>query len=121
MKVINPAYVDSYLDGSFMNFNDGKINGCITTVEGASGLKTPRDFYEGLRLDYEGTPFSPLDSSATVIRFTSNDAGKFHLETACQILQEERFLPWRRHLLEMVLPQRQMVKLYLNFIVMEYL
>ena len=71
MKVINPAYVDSYLDGSFMNFNDGKINGCITTVEGASGLKTPRDFYEGLRLDYEGTPFSPLDSSATVIRFTS--------------------------------------------------
>lgn len=75
-KVINPKYIDSYLDGSFTNFNDGKISGCIATAEDVTGLTTPQSVYEGLRLDYENTPFSPADSSVTVIRFTSNDVDK---------------------------------------------
>ncbi|MED4955927.1 hypothetical protein ABEO75_09545 [Paenibacillus macerans] len=73
-KVLNPSFVNGYLDGSFMNFNGGKIGGCITTVEDASGLTNPRIIYDGLRLDYPGTPFSPTDGATTVIRFTSEDA-----------------------------------------------
>ena len=72
-KVINPSYIDGYLDGSFMNFNDGKIGGCITTVHDVSELRNPKGLFEGLRLDYEGTPFSPADGSVTVIRFTSSE------------------------------------------------
>lgn len=78
-KVLNPSHVEGYLDGSFMNFNDGKIGGCITTVDDASGLKSPKGFYEGLRLDYDGTPFSPSDGSATIIRFTSNETSNIKI------------------------------------------
>ena len=78
-KVLNPAHVDGYLDGSFMNFNDGRIGGCITTVDDASGLKNPKEIFEGLRLDYDGTPFSPDDGSAMVIRFTSNEASNIKI------------------------------------------
>lgn len=62
-----------------MNFNDGKIGGCITTVDDASGLKSPKGFYEGLRLDYDGTPFSLSDGSATIIRFTSNETSNIKI------------------------------------------
>ena len=72
-KVLNPAYVDGYFDGSFMNFNDGRISGCISTVDGAAGLNTPEKVFYGLRMDYEQTPFKPTDEFVTVIRFTSSD------------------------------------------------
>ncbi len=72
-KVIDPQYISSYLDGSFVKFNEGKIKGCMTTVADVGELNTPKALFEGLRLDYPGTPFSPGDSSVTVIRFITDD------------------------------------------------
>ena len=72
-KVLNPAYVDSYFDGSFVKFNDGKISGCITTVDGAAGMTNPEEIFYGLRMDYVNTPFNPTDDSVVAIKFTSND------------------------------------------------
>jgi hypothetical protein len=77
-KIINPKYADSYLDGSFIE-SGRKIEGCVTTVESSAPLKTPKDLYEGLRLDYSGTPFGIADDSMIAIRFTSDDAANLKI------------------------------------------
>jgi len=74
-KVINPKYIEGYLDGSFTKYGEGRISGCITTVDGAAGLKTPQVIYNAMRMDYPNSPFSIGDGSVTVIRFTSSEAG----------------------------------------------
>ena len=38
-----------------------------------------RDVYKRQRLDYDGTPFSPSDGSATIIRFTSNETSNIKI------------------------------------------
>jgi hypothetical protein len=78
-KIINPKYADSYLDGSFINYKNGAIEGCVTTVESSAPLKTPKDLYEGLRLDFSGTPFGIADDSMIAIRFTSKDAASLKI------------------------------------------
>lgn len=62
-----------------MNFNGGKIGGCITTVEDASKLTNPEMIFDGLRLDYSGMLFCKTDNFNTVIRFTSEDVGNIKI------------------------------------------
>ena len=75
-KVLNPNYVQGYYTGAYLGVNDGRISGCITTVEDASAMKTPQAIFNGLRLDYDGSPFSPMDEVVTAIRFTPDDPSK---------------------------------------------
>jgi hypothetical protein len=77
-KIINPKYVDSYLNGGF-TASGRKIEGCVTTVESAAPLKSPKEIYEGLRLDYSGTPFGIADDSMVAIRFNSKDAANLKI------------------------------------------
>ena len=78
-KVINPEYLQGYLDGSFKNYKEGKIGGCLTTVEDAACMTNPKEIYEGLNLKYEGSPFSSSDEKVYAIRFTSQDTNKENL------------------------------------------
>ena len=75
-KVLNPNYVQGYYTGAYLSVNNGRITGCITTVEDASAMKTPQAIFNGLRLDYDGSPFSPMDEVVTAIRFTPDDTSK---------------------------------------------
>nr|WP_090892126.1 hypothetical protein [Evansella caseinilytica] len=48
-------------------------------MEDASKLTNPEMIFDGLRLDYSGTPFSKTDNFNTVIRFTSEDVGNIKI------------------------------------------
>ncbi len=66
-KVLNSNYVSGYFDGGYLNANEGKIGGCVTTVEDAAVMKNPNMIYYGLRMDYTGSPFTPDDDFVTAI------------------------------------------------------
>jgi hypothetical protein len=77
-KVINPNHVDSYFDGSFLNYSPG-MDGFFTTAESAAGLNTPQALFGSVRLDYAGSSFSSADDVVTVIRFTTNDVSNIQI------------------------------------------
>ena len=77
-KVITPEQFDEYLSGSsqrYESFDPSNIGGSVTRAEDTSHLGSPRDLHDGLRLDYENTPFSPGDDAVRVIRFRSGEDG----------------------------------------------
>src|SRR6185436_12941447 len=77
-KVITPEQVDEYLSGTsrrYESFDPSNIGGSVTRAEDTSHLGSPRDLHDGLRLDYENTPFSPGDDAVRVIRFRSGEDG----------------------------------------------
>ncbi|NTW39829.1 MAG: hypothetical protein HGA44_08045, partial [Cellulomonadaceae bacterium] len=45
-----------------------KITGSITRLEDVASLSAPRTLHDALRLDYDGTPFLPDDTSVYVLR-----------------------------------------------------
>ena len=73
-KVINPNYLDSYFEvqGQYSS----SVSGSLAKLSDVQDLKTYTEVYNGLRLDYKGTPFvNPGTDNATMyaIRFTSDE------------------------------------------------
>lgn len=62
-KVFPKEDIPQYVSGLF-----GGITGFITKLVDVTHLRTPRDIVEGLRLDYEETPYSPDQGEIYAIR-----------------------------------------------------
>jgi hypothetical protein len=62
-KIFPEQDVPRYFSGQF-----GGVTGFITKLVDVTHLRTPRDIIRGLRLDYEGTPYSPGQSDIYAIR-----------------------------------------------------
>ena len=75
-KIIDPALVQSYISGDFLKYNGGFIGGSMARYDTVSHLRTPRDLFEGLRLEYTGSPFTAEDSSMYALRFYTYDKDK---------------------------------------------
>lgn len=68
-KVIPQSDMSKYISGEYTS-----CKGYVTTAQDAKHLKTTEDIYYGMRLDYEGTKFTPTDQSCGIIRFKANNA-----------------------------------------------
>lgn len=64
-----PGGAESYLEGAYAA--DG-MRGAVTIADDTSHLGTPGAIHDGLRLDYDSTPFTPNDANAHVIRFQAD-------------------------------------------------
>ena len=76
-KIINPEYVESYFkQGQY----SASVSGSVAKLSDTQHLKTYKELYNGLRLDYQGTPFvnpySGGEKTMYAIRFTTNDASE---------------------------------------------
>lgn len=82
-KVIPPAYYDdvkgfiqSRADDYIMDSQDwlatDRVGGAVTVAGDTAHLGTPAQIYDGLRLDYSGSPFGPDDAGTHVIRFQAD-------------------------------------------------
>lgn len=79
-KVLNPWVAQHYLDNSKADKFDPNVSkGCFARVSDAQQMRTPAQNYEGLRLDYSGTPFSPGDQSVHVLRTTAGEPGDYSI------------------------------------------
>lgn len=72
-KVIRPDQVDQYILGRDPEFDPTRVQGSVTRAEDTAHLTTPQQLHEGLRLDYDGTPFRADDDSMHLMRFTTPD------------------------------------------------
>ena len=70
-KVIPQSDMSKYISGEYTS-----CKGYVTTAQDAKHLKTTEDIYYGMRLDYEGTKFTPTDQSCGIIRFKANNASE---------------------------------------------
>jgi hypothetical protein len=71
-KVLNPWSAQHYLGNSTAdNFDPTVSKGCFARVSDAQQMHNPAENYDGLRLDYKGTPFTPGDQSVHVLRTTA--------------------------------------------------
>lgn len=95
-KVVTQGQVDDYLAGhSATNpyYEVDGIGGSVTRVEDTAHLSTPGDLYDGLRLDYPGTPFQPDDDTMRVVRFEPDD-DNFVVPRNSDMGGAERFDEW---------------------------
>lgn len=95
-KVVTQGQVDDYLAGhSATNpyYEVDGIGGSVTRVEDTAHLSTPGDLYDGLRLDYPGTPFQPDDDTMRVLRFEPDD-DNFVVPRNSDMGGAERFDEW---------------------------
>jgi len=80
-KVINPTYLDSFFEigGDYAN----NVGGSVAKYSDVQDLKTYKDIYNGLRLDYDNTPFKNPYSSGEknmfAIRFTTSDTSMINI------------------------------------------
>lgn len=72
-KVVSPEVADRYLMGRDPDFNASEVRGSVTRADDTSQLGTPQQIHDGLRLDYDNTPFRADDDSTHLIRFTTDD------------------------------------------------
>ena len=72
-KVVAPEVADRYLMGRDPGFDATEVRGSVTRADDTSQLTTPAQIHDGLRLDYDNTPFRPDDDSTHLIRFTTDD------------------------------------------------
>jgi hypothetical protein len=71
--------VDDYVLGNRTDFDPTQVRGSVTVADQSSQLATPAQIHDGLRLDYDGTSFSPDDPSVHVIRFQTDNPGSFEV------------------------------------------
>lgn len=78
-RVIPEGTFDDYLRGSSDNphFNPDQSFGFTSRAEDVSGLRTPREMYEKLGLDYDNTPFTPDQDDIKVLRYTADSPDQF--------------------------------------------
>ncbi len=67
-KVISKAHYEQFYTNEF-----DKLGGCLARADDVSDLKTLKDVYDGLSLNYINTPFSLQDDCYYVIEFTIPD------------------------------------------------
>ncbi len=69
-KVLNPAAADSYLKNLHVKggFQADQAQGCFARMSDAQSMKTPADYREGLRLDYDDHTFPAGLDSVHVLR-----------------------------------------------------
>jgi hypothetical protein len=70
-KVIPPNVADDYIMGPD-GFQVDSIRGAVTHADDTAHLGNPQQIHDGLRLDYQDSPYSPGDSSTHVIRFQTD-------------------------------------------------
>jgi type VII secretion system ESX-1 substrate len=68
-----PSAADNYVLGNQPGFNVDEVRGAVTVADDTSHLTTPQQIHDGLRLDYDHTPYAPDDASTHVIRFQSEN------------------------------------------------
>ncbi|WP_051291424.1 hypothetical protein [Fictibacillus gelatini] len=86
-KVIPLERLDDYLSGE-----EAKVGGCVARIEDVADITTSSDVYYSLRMDYEGTPFSPSKEYA-VIRFKTDDYEKFGIPFAEELNHSKSIKP----------------------------
>ncbi|MFI9381108.1 hypothetical protein [Kutzneria sp. NPDC052558] len=69
-KVLSPAAADSYLNNVHVKdgFQADRAQGCFARVSDAQSMKTPMEYREGLRLDYDDHTFPAGLDSVHVLR-----------------------------------------------------
>lgn len=75
-KVMPENVFDSYILGradGYDGFDPTQVGGFITRADDAAHLDTPGQVFDGLRLDYTGTPFQDFGETVTVMRFRAED------------------------------------------------
>jgi hypothetical protein len=78
-KVITPQQFDAYIlgrDPANAGFDATTIGGSVTNAADTLHLSTVEGVFDGLRLDYPGTPFQDFGETVSVIRFQP-DGGTF--------------------------------------------
>lgn len=65
-----PSRADDYLAGN--GIDPERIRGSVTVAGDTAHLSTPATIYDGLRLDYAGSPFERLDAGTHLIRFQAD-------------------------------------------------
>jgi hypothetical protein len=80
-KVLQPHVVDKYLNHveEENGFNYKTSAGCFARSVDAGQMVTPAEKYNGLALDYPGTPFSPDMKSVYVLRTTVGDPSVYEI------------------------------------------
>lgn len=71
-KVVPADMADRYIMGGDPDFHVDSVRGAVTDAGDTAHLGTPQQIHDGLRLDYEGSPYSPDDASTHVIRFQTD-------------------------------------------------
>ena len=71
-KVVPADMADRYVMGGDPDFHVDSVRGAVTDAADTAHLGTPQQIHDGLRLDYDGSPYSPDDASTHVIRFQSD-------------------------------------------------
>jgi hypothetical protein len=79
-KVIPPGYFDpagNFVQGRADDYvmnraTADRVGGAVTLADDTAHLSTPRQIYDGLRLDYSDTPFAPHDPGTHLIRFQAD-------------------------------------------------
>lgn len=64
---------DNYILGNNPDFDVTNVRGSVSIADNTSHLGTPEQIRQGLRLDYDGTPFTPNDAGTHVIRFRAEE------------------------------------------------
>ncbi|MEH3130777.1 MAG: hypothetical protein PGN27_12560 [Mycolicibacterium neoaurum] len=69
---LHPPRADDYLNPPYEDFRPDGVGGSVTVAADTSHLATPAQVHDGLRLDYNDTPYSPHDSGTHIIRFQAD-------------------------------------------------
>lgn len=81
-RVIPESTYQDYLRGSSDTnpyFKSDQSFGFTSRAEDVSGLRTPREMYEKLGLDYDKTPFSPDQDEIKVLRYSADSPDQFEV------------------------------------------
>ncbi|MGF2616405.1 T7SS effector LXG polymorphic toxin [Rossellomorea aquimaris] len=74
-KVIPSSDIEKYENGTYT-----KVGGYISRAEDVSHLKTYKDIYNSLRLDYPGTVYDPLSEDVIgIIRYTTKEVSEISI------------------------------------------
>lgn len=77
-KIIDTRQAEGRLDDGPKRFPPDETGGSVSVARDTYALNTPERVYDGLALEYEGTPFSPEDP-AIAMRFTVDDGVPIHI------------------------------------------
>lgn len=77
-KIIDTGQAEGRLDDGPKRFPPDETGGSVSVARDTYALNTPERVYDGLALEYDGTPFSPQEP-VIAMRFTVDDGVPVHL------------------------------------------
>lgn len=77
-KIIDEGQAESRVDDTPKNRPPGQTGGSISVARDTHDLASPDRVYDGLALEYDGTPFSP-EASVVAMRFTVDESVPIHV------------------------------------------